>query len=336
MFADVIKSDIVRRIEIPLDRAKFPHVGPDGQWVYFTALRDAISDVYRVNIATEEIENLTRDDFHDKFPTVSPDGEWVYYSRRISGYDKLYRLRIATGEKEQVTFGTFNDVAPIFAPNGRDLVYSSNEDDGIFNIRALDTETGDILQYTDVLGGNFAPSVIVDPETGEETLLFTSYYKGNWGLHTLSMDEPVKEIFADTIVRTPGPVIDFVPTVNHQVISENKREKGRFEKLFLDGPPPITAGFTSDFDFLGGTAISLRTCWGTTGFRSPPIPSVPTASITLSTPTSRGGCSTPLRRTTRPHSSIPTCPTTSRTSGRGRTASARFAPPARRLGPFTR
>ena len=71
LFADVVESRIVRRIEMPLDRAKFPHVGPDGEWVYFTALNNAISDVYRVNIATEEIENLTRDDFHDKFPTVS-------------------------------------------------------------------------------------------------------------------------------------------------------------------------------------------------------------------------------------------------------------------------
>ena len=68
LFADVVESKIVRRIEMPLDRAKFPHVGPGGQWVYFSALRDAISDVYRVNIATEEIENLTRDDFPRQVP----------------------------------------------------------------------------------------------------------------------------------------------------------------------------------------------------------------------------------------------------------------------------
>ena len=262
LFADVVDSEIVRRIEMPLDRAKFPQVGPDGDWVYFSALRNGIADIYRIDLATEEIENLTKDDFHDKFPTVSPDGEWLYYSRRISGYDKLYRLRIATGEKEQITFGTFHDVAPIFAPNGRDLVYSSNEDDGIFNIRTLDTETGDIIQYTDVLGGNFAPSVMSDPETGQDTLLFTSYHKGNWGLHTLAMDEPVKEIMADTVIRTPGPVIDFVPTVDHQVISENKRKKSRFERLFLDGPPPIQAGVTSDGDFFGGTAISFSDVLG--------------------------------------------------------------------------
>ncbi len=262
LLADVVESQIVRRIEMPLDRATFPHVGPDGDWVYFSALNNTVSDIYRVNLTTEVIENLTRDDFHDKFPTVSPDGEWLYYSRRISGYDKLYRLRIATGEKEQITFGTFNDISPIFAPNGRDLVYSSDEDDGIFNIRTLDTETGDILQYTDVLGGNFSPSVVEDPRSGEQRLLFTSYYKGNWGLHTLGMDEPVREIFADEILRTSGPVIDFVPTVDHQVISENKREKGRFEKLFLDGPPPIQAGFTSDRDFFGGTAISLSDVLG--------------------------------------------------------------------------
>ena len=262
LFADVVESKIVRRIPMPLDRAKFPSVSPDGKWVYFTALWNGIADVYRVNIETEEIENITADDFHDKFPTVSPDGEWVYYSRRISGYDKLYRLRIADGEKEQLTFGTFNDVTPIFGPNGRDLVYTSDEDDGIFNIRVMDTETGDILQYTDVLGGNFSPSIVQDPETGRDTLLFTSYYKGNWGLHTLDMDEPVKEIFADTLARPPGPVIDFVPTVNHQVISENKRKKGRFEKLFLDGPPPIQAGVTSDGDFLGLTAISFSDVLG--------------------------------------------------------------------------
>ncbi len=262
LFADVVESRIVRRIEMPLDRATFPHVGPNGEWVYFSALRSGVGDIYRINIRTEAIENLTDDDFHDKFPTVSPDGEWLYYSRRISGYDKLYRLRISDREKEQVTFGTFHDVAPIFAPNGRDLVYSSNEDDDIFNIRVLDTETGDILQYTDVLGGNFSPSVIIDPETGAETLLFTSYYKGNWGLHTLQMDEPVKEIPADMIARTPGPVIDFVPVVDHQIISENKRNKTRFEKLFLDGPPPITAGFTSDGDFIGGTSLSLSDVLG--------------------------------------------------------------------------
>ena len=100
------------------------------------------------------------------------------------------------------------------------------------------------------------------PDTGADTLLFTSYHKGNWGLYRLAMDEPVREMTADQIARTDGPVIDFVPNVNHQVISENKREKTRFERLFLDGPPPIQAGVTSDGDFFGGSAISFSDVLG--------------------------------------------------------------------------
>ena len=240
ILVDVLESKVVKRIEVPVDRALFPHIDPTGEYAYFTALRDGISDVWRVNLQTETFENVTKDDFYDKFPTITPDGKWLYYSRRISGFDKIYRLNLDDmTTKEQVTFGTHDDASPIFSDDGKLMFYTSNEDDGIFNVRSLDIETGDIIQYTDVLGGNFSPSVIKDGKTGEDTLLFTSYYKGNYGLYRLPMDEPVKEITADMIVRTEGPVIDFVPPVSHQVISENKRSKSRFEKFYVDGAPPI-------------------------------------------------------------------------------------------------
>jgi hypothetical protein len=267
ILVDVLESKVVKRIEVPVDRALFPHIDPKGEYAYFTALRDGISDVWRVNLESETFENVTKDDFYDKFPTITPDGRWLYYSRRISGYDKLYRLNLEDmTTKEQVTFGTHDDASPVFSDDGKLMFYTSNEDDGIFNIRSLDIETGDIIQYTDVLGGNFSPSVIKDAKSGEDILLFTSYYKGNYGLYRLPMDEPVKEITADMIVRTEGPVIDFVPPVSHQVISENKRSKSRFEKFYIDGAPPIAVGVTSSGDFFGGTGISFSDVLGDQNF----------------------------------------------------------------------
>ena len=121
-------------------------------------------------------------------------------------------------EKEQLTFGPYDDSAPAFSTDGNLLFHVSNEDDHIFNLRSLDLETGDIIQYTDTLGGNFAPAVVLD-ESDDEQLLFTSYYKGEYGLYRLSLEEPVKEIAADQIIRTEGPVIDFVPPVLHQDIA---------------------------------------------------------------------------------------------------------------------
>ena len=264
---NVLNEKITHRIEIPVDRALFPHVGPNSQYVYFTALQDGISDVWRVNLETEEFENVTDDAFYDKFPTVTPDGEWLYYSRRISGYDKIYRLNLNDfSEKEQITFGTHDDASPMFSDDGTVMFYTSNEDDDIFNLRSMDVETGDIIQYTDVLGGNFSPSIIKDARSGEDILLFTSYYKGNYGLYRLPMDEPVKEITSDMVVRTQGPVIDFVPPVSHQVITENKRRKGTFEKFFIDGAPPIAVGVTSSGDFFGGTGISFSDVLGDQNF----------------------------------------------------------------------
>ncbi len=264
---DVLNENVVKRIQVPVDRAMFPAVDPNGEWIYFTALEDGISDVWRVNLATELFENVTDDDFFDKFPTVTPDGEWLYYSRRISGYDKIYRLNLSDpSQKEQVTFGTHDDASPTFSDDGRVMFYTSNEDDDIFNLRSMDVETGDIIQYTDVLGGNFSPALIKNARTDDDVLLFTSYYKGNYGLYRLPMDEPVKEITSDLVVRTEGPVIDFVPPVSHQIISENKRGKGTFEKFYIDGAPPINVGVTSGGDFFGGTGISFSDVLGDQNF----------------------------------------------------------------------
>ncbi|MFQ5789677.1 MAG: peptidase MA family metallohydrolase [Acidobacteriota bacterium] len=267
VMVNVLTSKVDRRINMELDQAAFPHFGPDGRYLYFTALRDGVADIYRIDLETEELTNLTNDEFYDKFAVISPDGQWLYYARRISGNDKIYRFRLDNpSEKQQMTFGPFDDTGPTFSADGRLLFYASNEGDDVFNIRSLDLETGDILQYTDVLGGNFGPALVSDSETGQEQLIFTSYYKGDYGLYKLSLDEPIKEIPAEQIARTEGPVIDFVPAVIHQVIPENKRKKGAFEGLYVAGAPPIAVGVTSGGDFFGGSGISFTDVLGDQNF----------------------------------------------------------------------
>ena len=54
------------------------------------------------------------------------------------------------------------------------MFYTSNEDDDIYNLRSMDVETGDIIQYTDVLGGNFSPAIIKGgPRSDEDVLLLS-------------------------------------------------------------------------------------------------------------------------------------------------------------------
>src|SRR5205807_9408375 len=43
----------------------------------------------------------------------------------------------------------------------------------------------------------------------------------------------------------------------HTPVASNKRKKGTFEKMFLEGRPPINVGVTSNGDVFGGSQVSF-------------------------------------------------------------------------------
>src|SRR6185295_17570170 len=43
----------------------------------------------------------------------------------------------------------------------------------------------------------------------------------------------------------------------HTLVKANEKKKGKFEKFYLEGRPPVNVGLTSGGDFLGGTAVSF-------------------------------------------------------------------------------
>ena len=40
---------------------------------------------------------------------------------------------------------------------------------------------------------------------------------------------------------SPGPIVDFQAPLTHTLVADNKKKKGKFEKLFLEGRPPVNA-----------------------------------------------------------------------------------------------
>jgi len=252
--ASVLSGKVLKRVDMALDEAQSPCLLPDGRHALIAALKEGTSDIYRVDLETSELRNLTQDSFHDSDPQVSPDGKIVVYTRRISGHDKIYVFPLDHPErKTQLTFGTYDDTAPIFSSDGLRIFYSSTEDDEIYNVRSLDLRTGVIRQYTDALGGTMTPAVL--PGKGPERVAFISYFKGEYRLQTLETGEPLKEVEQE--VGATAELVDFQPDVVHQVVAENKRKKRTFEKLFLEGRPPLNVGVTSSGDFFGGSQVAL-------------------------------------------------------------------------------
>src|SRR5688572_6693302 len=270
---NVLNGDIEERVELrTIDDPESPDISPDGRKVAFAALQAGVGDIFVVDLATRAVTNLTKDGFADSGPTWSPDGQSIIYVARVSGNEKLFRLDVATGQKTQITFGTHDDSAAQFL-DADTLVFSSTATDpsqpitpevarngNVYNIWTLGLKTGQLRQYTDALGGNTS-AVVLNMGKAEPRIAFVGYYKGEYELHTLDKRDPIVTA-ASADFGAPGPIIDFQAPLSHTLVADNKRTKGTFEKMFLDGRPPVNLGVTSSGDVFGGSAVSFSDVLG--------------------------------------------------------------------------
>ena len=274
---NILNRNVEQRVEMKtVDDPESPDMSPDGRKVAFAALQGGVGDIFVVDLASGEVVNLTKDGFADSGPTWAPDGRSIIYIARVSGSEKLFRLDVATGAKTQVTFGTHDDTAAQFL-DADTLVFSSTATDpgqpiepevarngNIYNIWTLSLKTGELKQYTDALGGNTS-AVVLREANNNSRIAFVSYYKNEYELHTLDRKEPIVTA-ASADFGAPGPVIDFQAPLSHTLVAQNTRRKGTWEKLFLDGRPPVNVGVTSGGDVFGGSAVSFSDVLGDKNF----------------------------------------------------------------------
>ena len=87
-------------------------------------------------------------------------------------------------------------------------------------------------------------------------IAFISYYKGEYSVHILERTEPLHTV-ATSDFGAPGPIIDFQAPLAHTLVTANARRKGAWEKMFLEGRPPVNIGVSSSGDVFGGTQITF-------------------------------------------------------------------------------
>src|SRR6266852_4306625 len=267
----IVQNVLTRKIEERIamksvDEPESPNFAPDGRTIAFDALRGAVGDIFTVNLETKAIVNLTDDAFADRAPTFSPDGKFIVYTARVSGNEKLFRFDLDTKKKTQITFGTQDETAAQFIDD-HTLVFASTATDpavplepevakngNIYNIWTLDLKSGELRQYTDAVGGNWSPIVLNEGKTSR--IAFVSYSKNEYSIRTLERKEPLHTA-ASADFGAPGPIIDFQPPLQHTLVKENQRKKGTFEKMFLEGRPPVNVGVTNNGDVFGGTQVSF-------------------------------------------------------------------------------
>ena len=269
---NVVSKKIEVRIELKtIDAPESPDFSPDGKLVAFSGLRGSDADIFTVNLETKEIVNLTKDKFAAYAPTWAPDGKSLVYLVRVSGNEKLFRMNADGSNPVQLTFGTHDEGGAQFL-DANTLVFASTavnpaepiepdvaKNGQIYNIWTLDLKTNELKQYTDALSGNVSPVVLRDAP--QSKLAFVTYFKGEYGLHVLERKDEITKV-ATADFGSPGPIVDFQAPLMHTLVPDNKKKKGKFEKLFLEGRPPVSLGVTSGGDVFGGTQVTFTDVLG--------------------------------------------------------------------------
>ena len=175
-----------------------PTWSPDGEQIAFVGLeRSGWPDLYRVRLASGELERLTSDPADDRDPDWSHDGRRIAWSTDRGAPDRngvynIWLLEVATREAMPLTSGDQEDTAPSWGPGDSALLYGSDAD-GQNNIYLYDFETRSTAQVSFALGGMFTPEWTPDGE-GFLASVFdnTSYNIYRFGLER-RRDAPPKE-----------------------------------------------------------------------------------------------------------------------------------------------
>ncbi|HUP44660.1 MAG TPA: BamA/TamA family outer membrane protein [Thermoanaerobaculia bacterium] len=274
-----ITGQIARTVSMDIEQQLAPSFSPDGKKIAFSGWVGTQPDIFIYDLDTGAVVNITDDRFFDGAPVFSPDGKWLIYSSVGDTYAKLFRLNLENpAERYQLTTGQWNDIDAWFSPDGKRVFFASDKQTGraaiaavqmfeaadaaartegdppaadpmnfaAYNIYSLDLESGDLLQYTDVIGGCFTP-VVFTGENNRERLVFSSYYKGQWRLFSTPTDKPLRA--AEKTVLASAPVdaearSTFRPASEYFIDEEKIAAAGGF-RLFLDDID-VNAGVTSD------------------------------------------------------------------------------------------
>ena len=129
----------------------FPSWHPDGKSITFHARNETDTQIYSLDLASDEVIALTSGEGPNFVGDLSPDGKLLAYSSERTGDREIYLRILATGAEQRVTVRDGRDGYVKFSPDGKQLAYHSGVDSGSdlqVVIRVQDLETGRLAEFS--------------------------------------------------------------------------------------------------------------------------------------------------------------------------------------------
>ncbi|ANM30259.1 hypothetical protein ABI59_12710 [Acidobacteria bacterium Mor1] len=258
---NALSGKMVHNLELPnIAQTASPAFSPDGSRVAFEGNLEGVVDIFEIHLETGDIRNLTQDVFYDSNPAYSSDGNSLLYNRRIGPHWKIFSVDYNdSSRKRQLTFGPSSDLQPAYSSDESQIYFSSDRNDyGVFNIYSLDIGTGQVRQYTDVVGGCFAPVELAERDD-TRFIAFAAYNRGQFRLYRMALAEPEAVIEPEERLANPIEVQPFEPPMR-LTVDENQKED--YKVRWDINVPDIALGVADDGTFLSNAAVEFTDLLG--------------------------------------------------------------------------
>jgi Tol biopolymer transport system component len=201
---DIDRNKILKKYELGFSSILNPTWGgPDSNQIVFTGLLGSRSDLYKFDIGTEELVQLTDDFYDDNDAEISPDGRYIAFAsdRPTDGSGgnagigdfnygsyNIFRYDFDSREIVAITEGLDQKRNPTWSPDGKKIAFVADYN-GINNLYIKDLESGDLFPVTDVLTEIATPSW--SPKG--DKIAFSSFNNRGYDVFLLTKIKPVAD-----------------------------------------------------------------------------------------------------------------------------------------------
>ncbi|TVR38050.1 MAG: tolB protein precursor [Bacteroidia bacterium] len=272
---DVNRPRRTREIRVPgIPSMNNPSWSPDGSYLVFNGLVEGRTNLYKFNLETSEVTQLTNDRYSYIHASFSPDGRWLTFAtdrpQSTHPEDKLnLKMNLAVMDLSDPdrpitvldVFPGAENINPVFTPQ-QDAIYFLSNSDGFRNLFLYELETGDVYRLTDLYTGisgitHMTPSISVARETGE--VLYSHFQKGGYSVYRANPDEfdrvKVDPMQLDMHAATLPPYERPVPAIVDASLAVEPLEPILPPDVFEEKPFDGRFGLT----FIGSSGVGVAT-----------------------------------------------------------------------------
>ncbi|HEX9652192.1 MAG TPA: hypothetical protein VGA99_00645, partial [bacterium] len=169
-------------------RAHSPNWSPDGSKLVFIVNKDGTENLGVLDLQTRNVDSITAFKNGEQLanPRWSPNGNMILFGKGLGNGQDLLLFDVAARTATPLVDDPADSRDAVFSGDGRSIIFSWDKT-GIFNIYSLDLYSKEVVQWTNVVGGAFMPSLSANGK-----LAFSTFTSSGYKIAVLDQPRPIE------------------------------------------------------------------------------------------------------------------------------------------------